>query len=192
MSGVTLDEYDWFSTSDLGFCFTFVRGLTPEEAFQRIGVELLTDENEDDEDVLGGVLRAESADGGALLIEENGYAGTMDELLRPLSAGTAVASVFRNGEFDQTFVYYEDGREILGFDPQFPGDSRSGAEPDRHLGDMRDLGLVAEDGEDGPDAGVEAALALAERLTGVRATPDELEGSGGLGRIGLKGILPDY
>ncbi|GII84015.1 hypothetical protein Ssi03_20050 [Sphaerisporangium siamense] len=188
MSGVTLDGYDWFSTRELGFCLTFVRGLTPEEAFRRIGVEVLSEDEEEDEDVLGGVLRGESADGGALLVEENGYAGTMDELLRPLSAGTAVASVFRNADFDQTFVYYEDGREILGFDPQFPGDSRSGADPDRHFAEMRDLGLIAEDGEDGPETGVEAALALAERLTGVRAASDDPAEA----RAGLKGVLPDY
>ncbi|WP_405140027.1 DUF6461 domain-containing protein [Sphaerisporangium sp. NBC_01403] len=185
MSGTGHTGYDWFSRSDTGYCFTFVRDLTPEEALRRIGVELLTDED-DEEDLLEGLLLAQPSEGGTLLIEENGYAATMDQFLRPLSAGTVVASVFRNVNFDQTFVFYEEGEEILSFDPQFPGDSRSGSEPDRYLAEMRGLGLLGGDGEDGPKADVTTALVLAESLTGVRGAGDPHTGTG------VRGILPDY
>ncbi|MEU8265789.1 DUF6461 domain-containing protein [Sphaerisporangium sp. NPDC049002] len=185
MSGTGHTGYDWFSRGDTGYCFTFVRDLTPEEALRRVGVEPLTDEDDED-DLLEGLLVAEPCEGGALLIEENGYAATMDQVLRPLSAGTVVVSVFRNVNFDQTFVLYEGGEEILSFDPQFPGDSRSGSEPDRHLVEMRELGLVTADGEDGPKADVTTALVLAESLTGVRAPENPQTGRG------VRGILPDY
>ncbi|MCT9933452.1 DUF6461 domain-containing protein [Planotetraspora sp. A-T 1434] len=158
-----METYDWFDGSHLGYCFTFVRGLTPEEALRRIGAEPYEEDDDDDE----GLITAQRVEGGTLLVEENGFAGTLDEVQRALSVGTVTASVFRNVNHDQTFTHWVDGVEILGFDPQFPSFSRGGSEPDGFLPEMRELGLLTEEDKDAPDTGVHRALVLASRLTGL-------------------------
>ncbi|MGW4666504.1 DUF6461 domain-containing protein [Streptosporangium sandarakinum] len=162
-------NHDWFESGDGCYCFTFVRDVAPEEALRRIGAEPVDDEEEADE-IDEGLVDAYPVEGGTLLVEHNGYAGTLDEVQRELSAGTVTAAVFRNVNHDQMFTHWAGGREILNFNPQFPADSRGGEDPDRHLAEMRALGLVTENGEDGPDAGVHRALALAARLTGMPVT----------------------
>src|SRR5690606_12064607 len=86
----------------------------------------------------------------------------LDEVLRPLSAGTVTASVFVNVNRVASFVHYVDGREVLSFDPLFPGDEDD--MPEEYLADRIELGLVGDKSE----GGLAAALLLAERITGVR------------------------
>ena len=153
-----MSDYDWID--DEAFCVTFVRGLTPREALDRLGVEVF-DGDDDEGDYEEGLVSARPAEGGTILSESLGFAGTLPEVLVKLSPGTVTASVFRNVNAVASFVHYADGREILNFDWLFPGDDASGP----YLAERTELGLAGEDAEgDLPEA-----LKLAERLTGVRA-----------------------
>jgi hypothetical protein len=151
--------YDWLD--DIAFCATFVRGLTPHEALARLGIEVFDGGDEEDE-IEEGLICARAAEGGTILSESNGYAGTLEEVLRPLSAGTVTASVFVNVNMVAAFDHYADGHSVLSFDPLFPGDQDGIAEA--YLADRIELGLVGDKSE----GGLAAALQLAERITGVR------------------------
>ncbi|GAB3148684.1 DUF6461 domain-containing protein [Microbispora hainanensis] len=154
-----MSGYEWLD--DDAFCAIFVRGLTPHEALARLGIDVFDGDDEEGE-IDEGLICARPAEGGTILSEWNGYAGTLDEVLRPLSAGTVTASVFVNVNRLASFVHYADGREILSFDPLFPGDEDG--IPEDYLADRAELGLVGDKSE----GGLAAALLLAERITEVR------------------------
>ncbi|WP_433366292.1 DUF6461 domain-containing protein [Streptosporangium sp. CA-115845] len=154
-----MSGYDWLD--DTAFCATFVRGLTPHEALARLGIEVFDGDDEEGE-IEEGLICAHQAEGGTILSESNGFAGTLDEVLRPLSAGTVTASVFVNVNLVADFDHYADGRSILSFDPLYPGDEDGSAKD--YLADRIELGLVGDKSE----GGLAAALRLAERITGVR------------------------
>ncbi|MFF3441672.1 DUF6461 domain-containing protein [Streptosporangium sp. NPDC002721] len=153
-----MSDYDWID--DDAFCVTFVRGLTPHEALAHFRVEVF-DGDDEEGDYEEGLVSARPAEGGTILSESLGFAGTLPEVLSRLSSGTVTASVFRNVNAVASFVHYADGKEVLGFDWMFPGDDDSGP----YLAERTELGLAGEDAEgDLPEA-----LKLAERVTGVRA-----------------------
>ncbi|MFI7041830.1 DUF6461 domain-containing protein [Microbispora rosea] len=154
-----MSDYDWLD--DDAFCATFVRGLTPHEALARLGIEVFDGDDEEGE-IDEGLISARLAEGGTILSEWNGFAGTLDEVLRPLSAGTVTASVFVNVNMVASFEHYVDGRSVLSFDPLFPGDEDG--LPEDYLADRVELGLVGDESE----GGLAAALLLAERITEVR------------------------
>ncbi|MFI9575111.1 DUF6461 domain-containing protein [Microbispora rosea] len=154
-----MSDYDWLD--DDAFCATFVRGLTPHEALARLGIDVYDGDDEEGE-FDEGLISARLAEGGAILSEWNGFAGTLDEVLRPLSAGTVTASVFVNVNKVASFEHYVDDRSVLSFDPLFPGDEDG--LPEDYLADRVELGLVGDKSE----GGLAAALLLAERITEVR------------------------
>ncbi|MER5420420.1 DUF6461 domain-containing protein [Streptosporangium roseum] len=168
-------DYDWLN--DDAFCATFVRGLTPREALARTGAEDIGDDEPDDYD--GGLIEARAAEGGTILSELIGFAGTLPEVLVPLSAGTVTASVFRNVNAVAVFVHYADGRRTLEFDPLFPRDEDGIAED--FLSERIELGLVG----DRSEGGLAAALKLAERITGVRPAAES-------GTVVAHGVLEHY
>ncbi|MEU4540615.1 DUF6461 domain-containing protein [Streptosporangium sp. NPDC023825] len=151
--------YSWLD--DTSFCATHVRGLTPHEALARIGIEVFNGGDEEGE-IEEGLICAHPAEGGTILSEWNGFVGTLDEVLRPLSADTVTASVFVNVNSVADFVHYADGRKILSFDPLIPHETDN-AQAD-YLADRIELGLVHGNAE----GGLAAARRLAERITGVR------------------------
>jgi hypothetical protein len=151
--------YDWLD--DEAFCATFVRGLTPHEALTRLGIDIF-DGDDEEGDFEEGLICARPAEGGTILSESNGFAGTLPEVLRPLSAGTVTASVFVNVNMVASFDHYADGRHILTFDPLFGGDEDG--IPEDYLADRIELGLAGDKSE----GGLAAALLLAERITEVR------------------------
>ncbi|MFF5114893.1 DUF6461 domain-containing protein [Streptosporangium sp. NPDC000509] len=153
-----MSDYDWID--DDAFCVTFVRGLTPREALSRFPTEVF-DGDDEEGDYEEGLVSARPAEGGAILSEWNGFAGTLPEILSRLSSGTVTASVFRNVNMVASFVHYADGQEVLAFDWLFPDDDASGA----YLAERTELGLAGEDAE----GDLPQALKLAERITGVRA-----------------------
>ncbi|MEV6861534.1 DUF6461 domain-containing protein [Streptosporangium subroseum] len=153
-----MSVYSWLD--DDAFCVTLVRGLTPHEALARLGIEVFDGDDEEDE-IEEGLICAHPAEGGTILSEWNGFAGTLDEVLRPLSARTVTASVFVNVNRVASFDHYADGREILSFDPLIPHDANV---PQDYLADRIELGLVHGKSE----GGLAAALQLAQRITGVR------------------------
>ncbi|MEU4508168.1 DUF6461 domain-containing protein [Nonomuraea wenchangensis] len=162
-----------------GFCFTLVAGLKPAEVLERLAVE-------PDEPLQAvGYIEVGPAEGGSVIVEPAGYTGIMRDAVVPLSAATALATVHNNVLQHATFIYAVDGKVITGLDPMFPAAPRWGAEPDRLLPHLEDLGLVDEfdefdeDDEEWPALGgrhVETALALAERCTGIRLLPEHVRG----------------
>ncbi|MEV4093912.1 DUF6461 domain-containing protein [Streptosporangium saharense] len=150
--------YGWLD--DDAFCATHVRGLTPHEALARLGIEVF-DGDDEEREIEEGLICAYQVEGGTILGEENGFAGTLDEVLVPLSAGTVVASVFVNVNRHSAFNHFADGREVLSFDPLIPDDRD---DQTAFLTDRIELGLVHGNSE----GGLVAARRLAERTTDVR------------------------
>ncbi|MEV6867620.1 DUF6461 domain-containing protein [Streptosporangium subroseum] len=179
MSAATADDYAWFDERDdalnvIGFCITFVHGLTPEETFRRLGItgKPWTDsEGFDPNTVTAGTL-----DGGTVLVEVSGFAGILDGVAERLSADTRTAAVYLSVNADQRFVHAADGQVVTGFETDGP-DDRHGADPDRLLSHMLDLGMPVDDADPDDDWGdpILTAFALAERVTGVRLTPAALD-----------------
>ncbi|MFG3498472.1 DUF6461 domain-containing protein [Streptomyces sp. NPDC047928] len=171
------------------YCLTLVRGLAPVEVLERLGARpegTLTGV----EALLGAAREAWDAHGGerhfigvgavgnwALMVEPNGYLGSLHEVAAPLSRGTEVVAHFRNVNAVDHFGRYVDGELLLHFEPLFPY-ARDGADPDGSLALMREVGFdLRKEDEAGIGRTTEAAFALAERLTGVRLTPSLLDGT---------------
>lgn len=188
----TAADYAWFedrpAALSQAYCLTLARGLTPAEFLARIsarpeqartGVDALFEPSMGMDEQLGDVrfigvttVTGEGADW-ALGIEVNGFLGVTEEVIVPLSAGTAVVSHYRNVNALDHFYWIEDRDIRLDFEPLFASDRR-GSASDAVMDAMREAGFdLLDDGEtEEPTA---AAFALAERLTGVRVTAELLE-----------------
>lgn len=159
-----------------GFCFTLVAGLRPAEVLERLAVK------PDAPLQAMGYIEVGPAEGGSVIVEPAGHMGIMRDAVVPLSAATALATVHKNVLQHAMFIYAVDGKVITGLDPMFPDAPRWGAEPDRLLSHLADLGLADEFDEDDEEwlalggRYVETALALAERCTGIRLTPEHVRG----------------
>jgi hypothetical protein len=164
--GASADDYRWFSPKPefgQGYCFTWVRGLVPQQVIDRLGGKEL--ERISWEQLVGagdgqqgtayryfiGIARV---DDWSLIVEDNGDLGVTDRLVGPLSAGTTVVANHRGADGHGRFLQLEDGRAVLDFDPLAPRSITP---------EMAAAGFVA--GIDA-DTSMAAALALAERLTG--------------------------
>ncbi|MBG0824896.1 hypothetical protein HS048_29800 [Planomonospora sp. ID91781] len=196
----TPDDYSWFSRKrfpDLAdaYCFTYVRGLTPEELVTRLGVRvencsrMTLDElvrysytGFDEREAFGAVAVGDWV----LMVEANGGLGVTEEIIMPLSAGTRLVSHFYlevkgmdyfhwidDGRIRFEFLFQEgyshwveDGKMQLEF-PHLEGYSEE--MPDE-LAETIERMSAAEPHE-GP------AFMLAERLTGITMTPQLLEES---------------
>ncbi|WP_204017909.1 DUF6461 domain-containing protein [Sphaerimonospora thailandensis] len=169
--GRAMNMNDWYD--DEAVCVTYVRDLSPAEAFARMDVTI-DPEAEPGCDPAIAVFRVE---GGVILVEPNGFAGILDEVICRLSKGTVAASVFFNVNLDQNFVYAEDGVVTTQFEPDQP-DARSGSDPDRLLEQMRTLDMET-------DSDLNKAAELAESVTGLTLPDDDAEPA-------LIGTLPDY
>ncbi|WP_283136314.1 DUF6461 domain-containing protein [Rhizohabitans arisaemae] len=183
---IWIQQEEHFSIGE-GYCLALVRGLTPTECLDRIGATPegvapntwnLAQLCNDAWDRYGGdrmVIGATAVPGGwTLTLEANGYLTVTEKILIPLSAGTRVVSHFRNCNAVDRFHWAEDGDIRVSFEPLFPT-ARAGSTPDALVEQMREAGFdLRENG--GYELHTEAAFALAERLTGVRLTP-ELFGS---------------
>ncbi|GGL34345.1 DUF6461 domain-containing protein [Planomonospora parontospora] len=169
MGSATATTYEWLceeftdGTDETWLCAGFVRDLSPREALRRIHVApgSLSDS--------GQGVAAYAASGGTVLIEY-GWARTVYDKTRLLSAGTAAASVYMNIKNDG-FTYCVDSRRITTFS-LYAYSLRKGADPDRLHPDAEDLGMDIDGDQFGfPDDPVSSALALAERATGVHLSP---------------------
>ncbi|MGW4568263.1 DUF6461 domain-containing protein [Streptomyces sp. NPDC004561] len=184
----TAADYGWLNEryKDLleAYCLTLVRGIAPGELLRELGAEpdeTVTGVAElsepsydawDDDEMLVGVA---AVGDWTLMVEYNCYVGSTAQVMLPLSRGRTVVSHFRNVNAVDHFHWFEDGTERLHFEPLFPA-QRHGSEPDALVAEMREAGfdLRAEDERDitGHTA---AAFALAQRITGVRLTPELFE-----------------
>ncbi|KAA9379223.1 hypothetical protein F5972_13670 [Microbispora cellulosiformans] len=161
---------DWFD--DEAVCVTYVRDLPAEEALLRMGATIVA-EAEGEE----GEIAAFEVGGGVVLVEPNGFAGTLDEVMARLSKDTVAATVFFNVNLDQQFVYAENGVIVTAFEPDQP-DSRAGSDPDRLLRHMRDLDMET-------DGDLVKAAELAQGVTGLELPGDDADPT-------LIGVLAEY
>ncbi|GII66352.1 hypothetical protein Skr01_64370 [Sphaerisporangium krabiense] len=204
MADATAADYAWFeekygdSLWVSGFCLTFVRGLSPEEAFARIGVPgtpwnppegtapdphsapgivshpaVAASGYPTAPDVAadGRPIAAYAAVGGTVLLEDGGRAGTLAEVTRRLSAGTVTAAVHLDARDGRQFVFAADGQVVAGYEPGLPT-APWGASPGLLPSPDGEAAAPAGDLADVPpaDLAVLSAIALAERVTGVRLT----------------------
>jgi hypothetical protein len=159
------DDYRWFSPIPdfgSGYCFTWVRGLTPPQVIKRLGGTEL--ERISWEQLVGAgdgqqgtpyryFIGIAHIDDWSLIVEDNGDLGVTDSLVRPLSAGTTVVANHRRADGHGRFLQLTDGRVELDFDPLAPTTVTA---------EMAAAGFAA--GID-PATSTAAAFALADRLT---------------------------
>ena len=187
MTEATAADYAWFNDHWLrqAFCLTLVRGLDEAEVLRRFGGERsqprpLTTAQAGE---LAGSLEAgypqlihvARAGGWAVAVEANGLQGSRPKVLRALSRGTRAVSVFDNG-IEVYFSDAADGGLLVQFELLFP-QRRWGSQPDLLLTQMRAVGLDPDWPEPPPGELATAALALAERVTGVHLEASILDGS---------------
>jgi len=172
------DDYWWFALEpdlDRGFCFTWVKELTPQQVLKRLhGREL---ERVSWRQLVGsgdgqagpasryfiGVARVE---GWSLIVEDAGDLGVTDHLVRPLSAGTTVVAHQRGPDGHGRFLLLQDTAIQLDFDPLAPA-KVSGTRA-AELAPM--ISSVGFGSAGDPKQNTAAAFALTERLTGTEMT----------------------
>lgn len=169
------------------FCLTFIKKVDETEALSRLGAlpDTLRPRTLQEAGEAFGSYEAGYPDFAfalnlgtwTVLIEPNGFQGSLIEPLAALSQGTEAVSVLRHDYADHGFRYAVDGALVTGFEPTWP-DVRWGSEPDRLLGKMRAAGLNpdAEDEDDYVSSAHVPALLLAGLITGALPHPDALAG----------------
>ncbi|WP_210585455.1 DUF6461 domain-containing protein [Streptomyces sp. GESEQ-35] len=181
--GKRLDGIRWLATAEevnLGYWVLFVRGLPPADLLTRLGLDVdpdqvLTREEAGDladetDDV---VVRAGASGRWAYAFVEGGPAGpdSLDRV-RQLSTGTDAIDMWRTVNADMSLGYAEDGRLVCRFEPGREHE-RTGDDPDRLAGAMREAGLLLPDGRSPYQHGVDVvqpelrALGLAESVFGL-------------------------
>ncbi|WP_433832597.1 DUF6461 domain-containing protein [Actinoplanes sp. CA-015351] len=166
----TADDFRWFQHDGnefaLGFCLSFIKGLTASEVTRRLGRVKLGD------------TAVTEVPGGTLMLEKGGGLGIRARINKPLSAGTDVVVVYDSEHSDAELHWLRDGDSRLVCDP-YAVNWRSGSDPDALVGLMRQLEFnFSAAGADSPDwvydgDAVLRAFALAEHVTGIRL-PEEL------------------
>ncbi|GAA2308052.1 hypothetical protein GCM10010149_67620 [Nonomuraea roseoviolacea subsp. roseoviolacea] len=114
----TSDDYSWLSRERFpgladAYCFTYVRGLTPEEVVTRLGVRV----EECSRVTLDELIRRQTFGAVAvadwvLLVEAYGGLGVTEEIIMPLSAGTRLVSHFYLDADGMDYFYWIDDGKI--------------------------------------------------------------------------------
>ncbi|MGK5553651.1 DUF6461 domain-containing protein [Actinomadura kijaniata] len=189
MPAVTRDDVEWVDDDEaLGeiFCLTFVKRVDEAEALSRLGAlpDTLRRRTVQEAHRAHGSYEAGYAElafalnlgDWTVLIEPDGFQGSLIELLTALSRGTEAVSVQRHDYADHGFGYAVDGTLVTGFEPTWP-DRRWGSEPDRLLEQMRAAGLNPDAEDDYVSGAYVEALLLAGLITGAVPRPDALAGA---------------
>ena len=120
-----LEGLTWIRDNREAYCVTFARGLDETELLRRFGGDLAWARmaRYDDWEALeelrqfGNVVQVGWCDNWVFVYEDNGYRGTLSEVLPPLSVGTVAVSVYCNINAVTCFCYAEDGTIIAQFEP---------------------------------------------------------------------------
>ncbi|MCC5581436.1 hypothetical protein IMZ11_38120 [Microtetraspora sp. AC03309] len=189
----TSDDYAWFSYERFpelaeAYCFTYVRGLAPEQLVVRLGgqpedftpmtlEELIETRHRNSYDTA--FLGATTIGDWVFIVEPNGGLGADEKIITSLSAGTRLVSHFRDVEGVEYFYWSEDGKIRFCF---IADEGYAEEVPDEVMGTMQriDADYRRLYPSDGP------AFLLAEHLTGITLTPELLEGS-----TYLCGVIPE-
>ncbi|MEV0201833.1 DUF6461 domain-containing protein [Nonomuraea sp. NPDC050691] len=187
------------------FCLSFLRGLEPAEVLRRFATPEAR-QGAPQESLQGRVMSLDEYGhaafefgdryGGALggghvgvvqagdwcvALELYGGKAARGDTLARLSSGGEVVTVLRHDYANHHVAYAVDGETVTCFNPYMP-DMRSGSDPDRLNGLMREVGLPlgpTTGGEDWNDlyaTAVARSFHLAARITGVVPTPRMLSG----------------
>jgi Family of unknown function (DUF6461) len=171
-------RFDWAEDVE-ALSLTFVRGLddatiASQLDLRNIGADPLTleqawdmqsevtDGGGDDGDDDGGIVQLDHLGGWTVIIEDNGYLGSLEENLGPLSANGTAVNVFWNVNMVTSFGYAVAGTVVRYFDPI--GVDASTGDP---LPEEAELHF-----EDEAADAVGLALLLLERLTGTTIDGD--------------------
>ncbi|WP_053716525.1 DUF6461 domain-containing protein [Saccharothrix sp. NRRL B-16348] len=165
------------------FCLTFVKDVDETEALRRMGglpdtvaTRALPDIGDlhDYDHGYPTVASALSLGTWTVVFEPNGFEGV--HLVAAVSRGTEAVSVLRHDYASPAFGYAVDGELVTYFDPTFPN-PRHGADPDRLLPRMLDVGFGADEDDDGHfDDTIARCLLVVEHITGVLPAFDALTG----------------
>jgi hypothetical protein len=205
MNLVTAHDYAWIRTSPLfrhamesGYTLTLIRGRTPREVLRTMEAEARgtgegaaglieaddahraeTDYDYWDESYIAGVFSAAGENGDwTLVLGFDGGLGIANDCVQTLSkGGRVVAHSTNGGKPIHLFHWFEDGELRTTFEGP---SSRDGSTPDELIPLLREVGFPltseGEHDESAPDVDRKAAaLALAERLTGVCVTESLLQ-----------------
>jgi hypothetical protein len=164
------------------FSLAFVRGVDPVEAMKRLGglPDTLAERTpeqigalHDFEHGYPDVVCALASGEWTVLVQPTGFWLTL--LVDALSRGTEAIAFVRHDYATPRFTHAVDGEIVTTFHLNYP-DHRDGSDADRHLALMREAGFDPDD--DGGQYGeaVSRALRLAELITGVAPTFDQLTG----------------
>ncbi|MBB4932568.1 hypothetical protein F4561_003388 [Lipingzhangella halophila] len=178
-------DYAWLQETqpDLAeaFCMSYVRGLSKSEALCRLGAADRQLRSLPIAEAVEAGLCAErppltahalSVHGWVVIIEPTGCRATHPATYRTLSGGTDLVSVRVLLDHRYEFRWVVDGVLQTYLDTRWPA-VRRGTRPDALLDHMRAVELDEDSEAAAPAA---AALALAERVTGVRIRPSHLNG----------------
>ncbi|MFD8562959.1 DUF6461 domain-containing protein [Streptosporangium canum] len=178
------DDYSRFPSEhlpDLGgaYCFTYVRGLTPEELVIRLGVRIedcshmtldeLTETAYSSYDGKNMFFGAVAVGDWVLLVEANGGLGVTEEIIVPLSAGTRLVSHFYLDIKDMDYFHWIKNGKIQ---PEFPHQEGYSEEMPDELAQTMEWIDSLYPPHTYPNEG--PAFLLAERLTGITMTPQLL------------------
>ncbi|MFI0352555.1 DUF6461 domain-containing protein [Actinomadura sp. 9N407] len=186
MLEVTHDDVAWVETLGEIFCLTFIKGVGEIEALSRLGalpdtlhprtLQEAWDAHHSYEAGYPDFAFALNLGVWTVLLEPNGFQGSLVEPLTALSRGTEAVSVQRHDYASHGFGHAVDGTLVTGFEPTWPH-QRWGAEPDRLLGKMRPAGLDPDAEDDDYVSGAYvAAFLLAGLITGAVPHPNALAG----------------
>ncbi|GIM99549.1 hypothetical protein Pve01_12080 [Planomonospora venezuelensis] len=178
--GPSPEDFTWQQDGPLGPIYTavFARGIDEYEMLHRLGAAA-----EDIRPILDGdhsvpegprFITVTRIGDWAVAAEEDGWRGAEPPTLGNLSGGggEAVAVMRHDYAARHHLSYAADGVLITDIDPTFPH-NRQGSDPDRLNGHLRDLGIDPE-AADQIDNPIEAALAIAARVTGAVLTQRHL------------------
>ena len=157
-----MTPYEWVDRWE-AYCFTAVVGLDPDETVRRLGGDPGATQARTFDECFWAAegpqwTLVDRVEPGVLVAEHNGWRA--EEVAESLSRGARLACFFRNVQAVMHFVYAVDGQVVAEFDPLVDRLARWEAIASE-LDGLR-FGLFAAES---------SALALLERLTGVRVRP---------------------
>ncbi|MFB9890819.1 DUF6461 domain-containing protein [Planobispora takensis] len=178
--GPSPEDFAWQKDGPLGPIYTvvFARGIDEDEVLRRLGAaaeDIRTVLDEDHSYPEGSQIITVARIGNwTVAVEEDGWRGADSGRLARLSdeGGEAVAVMRHDYAARHHLAHAADGTLITDIDPTFPY-HRQGSDPDRLNDHLRNLGIDP-DATDQIDNPIEAALAIAARVTGVVLTQRHL------------------
>lgn len=166
-----LEGLSWLRSHSEAYCVTFAQGLDEAELLRRFGGDLSQArsihyddwETVEELQLFGEVVQVGWCNGWAFAYENNGFRGTLPEVLRSVSARTVAVSVYRNVNAVTRFCYAANGTIVAHFDPIDPPfeDASLRVQALLHQAGITREGVEEEDEEDFYDF-VEGMFALAE------------------------------